>query len=132
MLNNLGFQEGPTSITATGGTARNLVSLGDNADSHILYFGTGGYLARTLVEFSKSTPQPSSTSPDGYTQARRSVVMKVPLTLANGLTTICTFRGQLSVSVESTDAEINAMIRNVAQFLGDSEAAGFWTAGQMG
>lgn len=116
-----------TAITATGGSADTLKSISDDSSKHTLYYGTGGFLGRSIVEFSKTEPQANASSPSGYTQARCSLVVKQPKTLANERTTVNTVRVQLAADVETTDAEKLEMVRIVAQLLGLADYSNFWT-----
>lgn len=126
-LKNASISTDATAISATGGSADTLESISDDSSKHSLYYGTGGFLGRSVVEFSKSEPQANASTPSGYTQARCTLVLKTPKVLANSETTINTLRLTHATDVETTDAEKLEMVRIVAQMLGLSDFSNFWT-----
>lgn len=75
--------------------------------------------------------QPSLGSDGVYTKDKKSVSYSVPLVLASGKTVFNTIRIEREVHPEASAAL--ALDLNVigAQFLSDSEAASFWSAGAL-
>ncbi len=125
-LSNAAFKVAPTSHAASGGTADNLESVYDDSKTHQLQYGSGSFLERTVVEFSRSQPQKNSASPGGYTQARGNLVIKQPIDLGDGEITMNTARLTVATAVQSTDAQKKELLDSCAQFIYGTDTQGFW------
>lgn len=114
-------------VATTGGTATALTKLGGSLDSHdAILADNAAYAARTQISFVAKPPKVSATAPAGYTQARTSVKLMKPKTLANAARTINSVKLELSVDPETTAAEIQTLLVLSAQLLVDSDFADFW------
>lgn len=119
-------------VAATGGTAVTLYSLGDTLSNHDVYFDGNDFRTRSSASFAVKAPKVKVDAPNGYTQARSSVVISIPLTLANGLVTTQKIEISLSTDVESVDADKNTLLSYAAQVLTDPDYANFWYAQAIG
>lgn len=114
-------------VSTTGGTATSLASLGNTLGQHNCYFDDGSeFLAQSNIDFTVKAPKVSATAPNGYTQARNTVLIKVPLALDNGSVTVNTVRIDFASDIEMTDAERLTMRVYAAQILSDSDFTEFW------
>lgn len=118
-------------IGVTGGTATAFTRIsGDNTSAKASFDGTG-FLSRSEGVFSVKSPKPSASSPDGYTQARRVVLVKRPKVLANGSLTYDTVKIEISRSVETTAAELATHKGIASQILSDADFDAFWDDGSL-
>lgn len=125
-LNNASIFADAT-ITSSAGTALPFGSLGSVAGSNTLYALDDADI-RTRRDIICTTVQPrtKADAPNGYTQARSTAFIKVPLSLDNGGLTVNTIRIELATDVETTDAE-KATLRGLAvQALIDGDFQEFW------
>jgi hypothetical protein len=114
-------------VATTGGTNTSVITKGQSLDSHKVILDDGAeFIDTSTIDFSIKDPKVNSGSPNGYTQARSSVKLSVPLALDNGNRTVNTFTLSLSVDPETTDAEIESMLVLAAQLLHDSDFSDFW------
>lgn len=118
-------------LTPSGGTAQAFNSLGPRDGKHVVHFDGNSIFDRTSVEFSIREPKAKPDAPNGYTQARNSALLKMPLALDNGGKTVNTLGLNLSVDPETTAAEITTMLVYAAQLLVDSDLSAFWTNQSM-
>lgn len=116
-------------IATTGGTASALTSLGDSLTEHKAYLDGTDFLSRSEVSFSVKSPKVSVSAPNGYTQQRCVAIIKTPLVLDNGNTTINTFKIEFSSDVETTDAEKETLRVFAGQLIADSDFDDFWKHG---
>lgn len=115
-----------TLLTPSDGTATAMNTLGNTRREHPVYFDGTDFLVRSDALFSVKTPKVSSVAPNGYTQARAILQIKVPLALDNGLSTVNSFNVEFSYDVETTAAE-KATIRGLAaQIIYESAFDAFW------
>ncbi|DAD49893.1 coat protein [ssRNA phage ESE017] len=118
-----------STASVTGGTARTVKELVRNNSELNAYIDEGlSFQARKEVAFSVKVPKVSVSAPGGFTQARSTVILKSPKTLANGNRTVNTVSIQLSVDPETTAAEVTTMLNAAAQLLFDSDYSDFWKA----
>jgi len=125
-LNNASILLGATE-SFTGGSALNFATLGPRENGNTLY-ATDDSDIRTRREIICKTVQ-ASTNPDkpnGYTQSRSAVTLKVPLPLDNGTITVNTIRIEVSTDVETTELEKLALRQIALQVLSDSDFTEFW------
>jgi hypothetical protein len=114
-------------VATTGGTATGFISKGQGINNHALILDNSAeFINQQTVTFTTKDPKVNSGSPNGYTQARSAVTLKVPLALDNGDYTVNTLKIELAVDHESTDAEIESMLVTAAQLLHDSDFSDFW------
>lgn len=113
----------------TGGTAAAASVLRGYADKVKLFFGSNSsFLSRVEAVFSTQEARVNSGAPNGYTQQRANVSLRVPKTLANGNLTFSTLTIGLSCDIEITDAEKETILVYGAQLLQDSDFQNFWKA----
>jgi hypothetical protein len=86
------------------------------------------FLTRTSVEFSFKSPIELLTAPGGYTQAREVVLVKSPMTLANGNRTVNTLSITCSRDPEMTTGDFKSLRLIAVQLLGSVEYDLFWAA----
>jgi len=110
----------------TGGTSETLKSLGDSLKQHDIHYGGGTSLNRNTISFESVEHQASSGAPGGTTQERSSLIVRVPLTLANDAKTTNSLRISLSVDPETTEADRLDLMLTGAQLLGNTDFAAFW------
>jgi hypothetical protein len=123
-LNNATTLSGAT-FAGTGGTTVNWSSMGQNGNKHPLVVSTDTDLrVRRSIDVSARTPAPSSSAPNGYTQARVSKLYKQPLLLDNGKITVNTCKVEVAYDVETTPEEIQALLDVGAQMLFDADFIG--------
>lgn len=114
-------------VATTGGTATTLESKGGTSNNHNLFLDDGSLLqSQTEIQASTSNPKVSTTAPNGYTQARNTIKLKVPLVLDNGNTTVNTITITQATDIETTDAEKLSMRVTAAQLLHDSDFVKYW------
>jgi len=125
-LNNASVQQGATE-TFSGGTALTFATLGPRENGNVLYAQDDSDI-RTRREIVCKTVQ-ATTNPDkpnGYTQSRSALTLKVPLSLDNGSVTVNTVRIEVSTDVETTELEKLALRQLALQVLSDSDFTEFW------
>lgn len=116
-------------VSASGGTALTFASRGSEPGRNVIYVASDTDLrTRREADFSVSYPKIQGSAPNGYTQARRTVVMKFPLVLENGNVTVNTIRIVLSTDVETTDAEIGEYLALGAQAMIDTDFSSYWSS----
>lgn len=129
---NATIQKDPASITYGTGTATTLKTLGDSMSQHSLWASVTGedlpLQQRTEVAATIKQPKVSATAPNGYTQARNTIVVKAPLVLDNGNVTVNTVKIEISVDVETTSAEKATLRDYASQLLTESSFEEFWNS----
>jgi hypothetical protein len=121
------IKTGATAVAASGGDDTNLVSLGIQGNKHTLYLeGATSLLERTYFEFSVKNPQPSPSAPGGSTQARATLLIKSPLTLANDNRTVNTVKIEVAYDPETTSADVEELMETAAQLAAASDFLPFW------
>jgi hypothetical protein len=114
-------------VATTGGTATSFKSQGSDKSSHELVLDDSAeFEALTFLDCSIKKPKVSATAPNGYTQRRCTMLLKVPLALDNGSVTINTVKIEIATDVEMTAAEKLSMRVLAAQLIHDSEFVDFW------
>ncbi len=113
-------------IGVTGGTTTALSSLGNTLNENSVVFDGTGLLDRSTGSFVAKAPAKTASSPNGYTQARNTMVLRFPKTLASGEIVFNTARVQLAFDVETTTAEKETVRGMVAQFLSDDDFDAYW------
>jgi hypothetical protein len=120
---------GGTFSAPTSGSADALSAVGDASKSVAKFDGDTEFLTAKSIDFTAKEPSVSSTAPNGYTQARRSALLKFPKVLDNSARTVNTVKLELAVDVEMTAAEIAEYCLVAAQILSDPDFAAFWQLG---
>lgn len=115
------------SISVTGGTATGVVSLGNTQDKHpVILDDASTYQNHTGIEFAVKRPRVSDTAPNGYTQMRNTVVIRIPLLLDNGKYTTNTVRIEMSTDPETTSSERGTLQQLAAFICSDADLDQFW------
>jgi len=115
-----------SSTTPTGGTALALDSLGQTLGKNHLFFAADtDFRTRREMICTASQPRVQSSAPNGYTQARQNILLKVPLALDNGATTVNTASVQFAMDVETSDSEKDQVIQLIITALCDSNVVAF-------
>lgn len=111
-----------TTVSASGGTALTFSSAGVENGKVTLYCDDDTDLrTRREIVCSIKPPKVSASAPNGYTQARVTMLFKSPLELDNGNVTVNTGKFELSFDPETTDAEISEILDVVSQCIFDSD-----------
>jgi hypothetical protein len=112
---------------ASGGTDTDL-KLKDRGQGYVNMILDDGseFINQVTFTFSFKDPKVSASAPNGYTQARTSVVMRSPLALDNGEYTVNTGRIELAVDHETTNSEVQTMLNCMGQLLCDSDFTEAW------
>lgn len=120
-------------VATTGGTATGFIHKGGNLGLwEGIFDDSSEFINQSTVTFQVKDPKSNTGSPNGYTQGRSTVVMKVPLALDNGERTVNTLKIELACDHETTDAEIQTMLVYAAQLLADSDFSEFWKKQSLG
>jgi len=117
--------EGGT-VAHTGGVAQAFSKLQDSSNEHEVFFDSTTLLNRKTAKFSTKRPKVSAGAPGGYTQARSTVLIKQPFTLANGNTTYVTVSITLSVDPELSQTEIDNLRYYGSDALANASLDDFW------
>lgn len=118
-----------TYVAPTGGSADVLSAFGSRNEMVAYVDSETEVLSRRELSFTIKEPSVASSAPGGFTQARRTVMLKTPKVLANDNRTMNTASVQLAVDPETTVAEIKEIILVLSQVLGDTDFAAFWQQG---
>lgn len=115
-------------VATTGGTATTFISKGNTLDQHNLVLDDGSSLAdQTILSVTSKSPKPKVGAPSGYTQARTTFLVKVPMTVpSSGLVTINTIKIEMATDIETTDAQKLSMRVIGSQLLSDSDFVNAW------
>lgn len=114
-------------VATTGGTATSLVTKGQDLSQILALLDDGSeFINQSTCLWTISDPKVKVGAPNGYTQARSTVILHSPLVLDNGNLTKNSLKIELSVDHEATDSEIQTLLVYGAQFLHDSDFSDFW------
>jgi hypothetical protein len=117
-------------VSATGGTAQSVQSMSESVGTHEAFIfpsGSDQIQERELLSFNVKQPKANAQSPNGYTQGRRKVLLKIPRFDVDGvLVTYDTLSIELATDVKTTDTEVGDMIARGSQLLFDSDFSEFW------
>lgn len=114
-------------VSSTGGTSTTFSEAGGGPDTLNVILNNGAALqSRTTMTFSVKEPRPSNGAPGGFTQARPTIKVLRPKTLANGNRTVNTMTLSLAVDPETTEAEVQSLLVIGAQLFHDSDFQDFW------
>lgn len=116
------------SIAVTGTDDITVVSQGNTLGEAALIWSsdTDGKTRRNAT-LKVNPPKPSATAPNGYTQARSGLFLRTPFLLDNGGLTTNTGAVNIGVDIESTQAEIEALLDDLIQLLKHADVRPFWT-----
>lgn len=122
-LTNASIVTAPSAFTPTGGTALAFASLGNLSNGKVTLFVAADtdFRVRRTIDITVKAPSPQPSAPNGYTQARVSMLFKKPKLLANGKITVCTTLVQTAYDVECTQTEIQELIDVGAQMCVDAD-----------
>lgn len=121
------IKEGATAVAASGGTDVTLVSLGIQGNKNTLAFSTDTNLAtRRTAEFSVKAPAANPASITGYTQARCTVLVKFPKSVTDVGIVTNTAKVELSYDVNTTTAEVETYLEQLAQLVGTANFMAFY------
>lgn len=120
-------------VATTGGTATTFIEKGSSLNYwEGIFDDSSEFISQSSISCTVKDPKVNSGSPNGYTQARSSITVKVPLLLDNGSYTVNTLRLELAVDHETTDAEIQSMLVYGAQLFHDTDFSDFWKKQSLG
>jgi hypothetical protein len=109
-------------MAPTGGSALAFSSAGQSAGINTLYATADTDLrTRRSIVATVKDPKVSASAPNGYTQARATVVYKAPLALDNGGVTVNTVRIEFAYDVETSTAEKTELLVIASQICNDAD-----------
>lgn len=134
MIGTSPLQVGATdwTLTTVGSSPEAVLHLSDDSGSKRIGIGQGSFLERTTVEFKTRNPSVSVTAPGGYTQATSEMVIKQPITLENGNTTVNTARVSLRYDPSSSLDNIRELRSLILQLVAESDYNQFWKFQSLG
>lgn len=119
--------ETATSWTPVLGTTRTLARIADVPQGGLFVFGEEtNPLTRHEMAIMGKQPKVLASAPAGYSQGRSTVSIKLPLTLANGLTTHNTIRCELSYDRETSISDIDLLVNAMTAFLQTAGVNAIW------
>jgi len=113
-------------IVKTGGITNKLEKLDDGAGYANFFVSGTNLLDQKTLKFSVKRPKVSPTAPGGFTQARNTLYLKVPFTLASGLVTYVSAKVEISVDPEYPEDENRYLRAMISDLLTDTELNDFW------
>jgi hypothetical protein len=116
-------------VAPTGGSADSLSAFGSLTETKAVFDGDTDVLTQKSVDFSVKEAKVSASAPNGYTQVRRTALIKVPRILDNGARTVSTVKIELADDVEANSAEIGENMLLASQICSDPDFASFWALG---
>jgi len=125
-LNNASILSGAT-LSFTGGSSLDFATLGPRENGNVLY-ATDDSDIRTRREIICKAVLASANpdKPNGYTQSRSAITLKVPKVLTNGSITVNTVRIEVATDVETSETEKLTLRDLAVQVLSDSDFTEFW------
>lgn len=117
--------------TTSGGTAQVFEVSGETiTDGRVLVdVGEADFFARNKLNITSRSP--SQQSDGTWSKSKRTVVLVIPFTRADGSTVYNTTRVEVSFDPETTSAELADLRERGAQLLKDSEFDTFYSVGQL-
>lgn len=113
--------------TPSGGSATTLKTKTVDDKKHVVFLDDGNDLInQTTLEFTSKAPHVSTGAPNGYTQARNTVLIKQPFVLDNGNITVITAKVDVAVDFELTAAEKLSFRELMAHVILDSDYLEYW------
>lgn len=113
----------------SGGTATSfIVKKATDAGMSVVLDDGSDFLSQTEMSFTTKEPKSNDSAPNGYTQGRNNVHIKVPLSLDNGNRTVNNVKIEISSDIETTDAERATLRELAAHVLLDADYQDFWDA----
>lgn len=126
-LSSLTVQRAPSGISFTGGTTESYsVKSSSGKTLNLMCTADTDYRTARTMSFTANPPNIAPLAPNGYTQARNSVTLKVPKLLANGKITVNTINVTISTDVETTSAEISFLMDTMSQVMSSANAVTFF------
>lgn len=125
-LQSFSLKETP-SVAVTGTDNVTVASRGNSlTEGSLVYTSDVDGKTRRSASLKVTPPRPSAGTPNGYTQARSIATLKYPLLLDNDATTVNTIQVSISYDIESSDAEIQALLDDAAQIIAHADLQAFW------
>jgi hypothetical protein len=118
-------------ITVGGTGALDLNGAGNTLTSARLIEDAAAESVRQSLDLSLQTSTPLVSAPGGYTQTRRNVLYKSPMTLANSNVTVNTIRFQFSCDPSQTTANKDLMVDRFCAILQALKTNGFLASGLL-
>lgn len=127
------IKEGATTVAATGGTDVTLSTLGIQGNTNTLIFSTDtSNLTRRVLKASVSLSNTNTGSPGGKTLQRNKLRVEFPKALAGtGGTSIDYIEVTVGTHPESTSAEVESRLEQVAQLLLPAKTLSFFYSGDL-
>jgi len=115
-----------TTTSQTGGAVDATASTGSTLNSHQIISTSEALVLQKSVDCSVTRPKPSASAPNGYTQGRREIFVRMPILLANGKYTTNTLKITLSTDIETSDAQSQVLRDYGTRLLFNSEMNSFY------
>jgi hypothetical protein len=120
------------SITPSGGTSKTCSELMQIQDGYRIHIEEDtDYETKRYLDFKSREPRPKAEAPNGYTQARRSLLIRHPLSLDNGKITVNTSSYVLAIDPETSAAEVAEYLIEMAQLLVATATSQFFSVGSQ-
>jgi len=127
------IKEGATTVAASGGTDVTISSLGIAGGSNTFIFSTDtANTSRRLGKMSVSLSNVNANSPGGRTQQRNKLRVEFPKVLADGSTSVDFIEISTATHPESTSADVETRLEQVAQLLLPAKMLSFYYSGDLG
>lgn len=111
---------------STGGTPHVVTPLGDTLTECNVSYDASTYAERPTITYTVKRPKDQPSAPNGKSQARSQVLVRVPKTLSNGAITYNTIKCEIGFDMETSQTEINTLRTYIAQMLLGSDFSPFW------
>jgi hypothetical protein len=126
------IKEGATTIAASGGTDVTVSTLGIQGGTNTLIFSTDAVnTTRRLLTAKVSLSAANANSPGGRTLQRNTLKFVFPKVCADGTTSMDFFEVNTGTHPESTSAEVETRMEQVAQYLIASKSLPFFYSGDL-
>lgn len=126
------IKEGATTVAASGGTDVTISTLGISAGTNTFIFSTdSSNTTRRLGKASVSLSNVNTASPGGRTLQRNKLRLEFPKPLADGSTSIDFIEVTTGTHPESTSAEVETRLEQMAQLLLPAKMSPFFFSGDL-
>lgn len=120
-------------VAKTTGITKVIAKMSDSVGFTDLVVDTSvPFMEQVGVTFTSKKPVKNSSSPDGYTKHRCTLVIRKPIEVSTGIYTMDTLRIEKSSSVLATDADKTEMISLASQLVDGADTEAYWLNQQHG
>jgi hypothetical protein len=127
------IKEGVTTVAASGGTDVTISTLGIQGGTNTFIFSTDtANTSRRLGKASVSLSAVNANSPGGRTLQRNKLRVEFPKVLADGSTSVDYFTIEAGTHPESTSADVETRMEQMAQLCLPAKMLSFFYSGDLG